>query len=147
MPDARPVSGYVLSFDFGFRRIGVAVGQTLTGTATPLETVRHGQAPDWPAIERLATEWKPALFVVGLPLAEDGSDSDMSLAARRFGAELAGRFGLPVEYVDERLTSRVAGQRFAEQRAAGAARRKDASRLDAVAAQLICENWLREQRG
>lgn len=147
MPEARPVTGYVLSFDFGFRRIGVAVGQTLTGTATPLETVRHGQAPDWPAIARLVTEWKPALFVVGLPLAEDGGDSEMSLAARRFGAELGKRFDRPVEYVDERLTSRVAGQRFAEQRAAGAARRKDASRLDAVAAQLICENWLREQGG
>jgi len=147
MPEARPVAGYVLSFDFGFRRIGVAVGQTFTGTATPLETVRHGEAPDWPAIERLVAEWKPALVVVGLPLAQDGGDSEMSLAARRFGAELAGRFGLAVEYVDERLTSRVAEQHFAQQRAAGAARRKDASRLDAVAAQLICENWLREQGG
>ncbi len=147
MPETRPVTGYVLSFDFGFRRIGVAVGQTLTGTATPLETVRHGQAPDWSAIGRLVAEWKPALFVVGVPLAEDGGESEMSLAARRFGAELGKRFELAVEYIDERLTSRVAGQRFAEQRAAGAARRKDASRLDAVAAQLICENWLRENDG
>lgn len=147
MPETRPVTGYVLSFDFGFRRIGVAVGQTLTGTATPLETVRHGQTPDWSAIGRLVAEWKPALFVVGVPLAEDGGESEMSLAARRFGAELGKRFELAVEYIDERLTSRVAGQRFAEQRAAGAARRKDASRLDAVAAQLICENWLRENDG
>jgi putative Holliday junction resolvase len=147
MPESRPSAGYVLSFDFGFRRIGVAVGQTLTGTATPLETVRHGQSPDWDAIARLVDEWKPALFVVGLPLAEDGSDSEMSLAARRFGADLSSRFDLAVEYIDERLTSRVAGERFKAQRAAGAARRKDAGRLDAVAAQLICENWLRVQRG
>ncbi len=143
MPDSGPVRGYVLAFDFGLRRIGVAVGQTLTGTATALDTVRHAEAPDWPAIERLAAEWKPALAVVGLPLAEDGSETDMSQAARRFGAALGQRLGLPVEYVDERLTSRAAGEHFAAQRAAGAARRKDAGRLDAVAAKLICENWLR----
>ena len=79
------------------------------------------------------------LAVLGQPVAQ-------SLSPRIHGL-FAEQFGLPVEYVDERLTSRVAGQRFAEQRATGAARRKDASRLDAVAAQLICENWLREQRG
>ena len=60
MPETAPVRGYILSFDFGYRRIGVAVGQTLTATATALETVSHGQRPDWTAIDRLVKEWKPA---------------------------------------------------------------------------------------
>lgn len=145
MPEAAPVSGYILTFDFGLRRIGAAVGQTLTGTATALETLGHGKEPDWPAIERLVAEWKPALLLVGLPLGAEGEETDMSAAARRFGEALGTRFGKPVAYVDERLSSRVAEERFAERRAAGTARRKDASQVDAMAAQVICENWLRQQ--
>ena len=145
MPETAPVRGYVLSFDFGFRRIGVAVGQTLTGTASALETVSHGQRPDWAAIDRLVTEWKPALLLVGLPLGSEGEETEMSKAARTFGAALQKRYGSPVEYIDERLTSRVAESRFAEQRAAGTRRRKDASQLDAIAAQIICENWLQSR--
>ena len=82
MPEAAAVSGYILSFDFGFRRIGVAVGQTLTSTASPLETVSHGQKPDWAAIDRLVKEWRPALLLVGLPLGAEGEETDMSKAAR-----------------------------------------------------------------
>lgn len=145
MPETAPVRGYILSFDFGFRRIGVAVGQTLTGTASALETVSHGQRPDWTAIERLVKEWRPALLLVGLPLGADGEETDMSKAARSFGAALQKRFAAPVEYIDERLTSRAAEARFAEQRAAGARRRKDAGQLDAIAAQVICENWLQSR--
>lgn len=145
MPEAAPVSGYILAFDFGLRRIGVAVGQTLTGTASALQTVSHGRVPDWAAIERLVREWKPTLLLVGLPLGAEGDETDMSKAARRFGKQVGKRFELPVDYVDERLTSRVAEARFAERRAAGTARRKDASQLDAMAAQVICENWLRSR--
>ena len=145
MPEAAPFSGYILTFDFGLRRIGVAIGQTLTGTATALETIDHGKAPDWTAIDRLVADWKPALLLVGLPLGSEGEETDMSTAARRFGTTLEKRHGLPVAYVDERLSSRVAGERFAERRAAGTARRKDARQVDAMAAQVICENWLRQQ--
>jgi putative Holliday junction resolvase len=145
MPETAPVRGYILSFDFGYRRIGVAVGQTLTATATALETVSHGQRPDWTAIDRLVKEWKPALLLVGLPLGSEDEETDMSKAARSFGAALHERYASPVEYIDERLTSRVAEARFAEQRAAGARRRKDASQLDAIAAQVICENWLQSR--
>ena len=145
MPEPAAVRGYILSFDFGFRRIGVAVGQALTGTATPLETVSHGQRPDWSAIDRLVKEWRPSLLLVGLPLGAEGDETDMSKAARSFGATLSERYDTPVEYIDERLTSRVAEARFAEQRAAGTRRRKDAGQLDAVAAQIICENWLRSR--
>jgi putative Holliday junction resolvase len=147
MPEAAAVSGYILSFDFGFRRIGVAVGQTLTSTATALETVSHGQKPDWAAIDRLVKEWRPALLLVGLPLGAEGDETDMSKAARAFGATLNQRYAKPVDYIDERLTSRVAEERFAQLRAAGSARRKDAGQVDAIAAQVICENWLQAHSG
>ena len=142
MPDTAPPRGYILGFDFGLRRIGVAVGQTATHTASSLETVSHGRQPDWAAIERLVKEWKPAALLVGLPLGAEGEETSMSRAARRFGAALRKRFALDVAYADERLSSRAAGDRFAELRASGNLRKKDASQLDAMAAQIILENWL-----
>ena len=142
MPDSAPLGGYILGFDFGMRRIGIAVGQTTTHTASSLETVSHSREPDWAAIDRLVREWKPALLLVGLPLGRDGEETDMSKAARRFGASLEKRYSIGVEYADERLTSRAAESRFAELRAAGSARRKDAGQLDAMSAQIILENWL-----
>ena len=142
MPDAALPRGYILGFDFGLRRIGVAIGQTTTHTASSLETVSHGREPDWIAIARLVKEWKPATLLVGLPLGPDGEETDMSKTARRFGAALQKRFSIEVAYADERLSSRAAEDRFAELRAGGRARRKDASQLDAMAAQIILENWL-----
>ena len=88
MPEPAAVSGYILSFDFGFRRIGIAIGQTLTATASALETVSHGQKPDWASIDRLVKEWKPALLLVGLPLGAEGEETNMSKAARDFGNAL-----------------------------------------------------------
>ena len=142
MPEAALPRGYILSFDYGLRRIGVAVGQATTGTATPLETVRHAREPDWDAIGRLMRDWRPALALVGLPLDADGGETTMSRAARRFGAALGERFGLDVEFVDERLTTHAASARFVEQRASGALRRKHADRVDAIAAQIMLENYL-----
>ena len=142
MPDTALPSGYILGFDFGLRRIGVAIGQTATHTASSLETVDHRREPDWIAITRLVKEWKPATLLVGLPLGPDGEETDMSKAARRFGAALQKRFSLKVAYADERLSSRAAEDRFVEMRASGRARRKDANQLDAMAAQIILENWL-----
>ena len=143
MPETAFPRGYILGFDFGLRRIGVAVGQTTTLTASALQIVRHGKTPDWPAIDRLVREWQPALFVVGLPLGAEGEETDMSRAARRFGTDLGRRFSLDVAYSDERLSSQAAAGRFAELRESGGLRRKDASLLDAMAAQIILENWLR----
>ncbi len=142
MPEAALTRGYILSFDYGLKRIGVAVGLATTATASPLETVSHGREPDWDAIGRLVREWRPALALVGLPLAADGEETDMSRAARRFGAALGERFDIPVEFIDERLTSRAASARFVEQRARGALRRKHADRIDAIAAQIMLENFL-----
>ena len=143
MPDERSKpSGTIIAFDFGHRRIGVAVGQTLTDSANALTVVPFTNRPDWQAIEILLKEWKPAAIVVGLPLAEDGGETDMSKAARRFGRQLEGRFSIPVWHEDERLTSFNAEERFAGARSRGELRRKDASQKDAIAAQIILETWL-----
>jgi putative Holliday junction resolvase len=146
MPDSALPRGYILGFDFGLRRIGVAVGQTATHTASAVETVRHGKAPDWPAIDRLVKEWSPILLLVGLPLGAEGDETDMSRAARRFGAALHNRYSLEVVFVDERLSSQAAQSRFVELRASGNLRRKDAGQLDAVAARIILESWLESIR-
>ena len=142
MPETALPRGHILSFDFGLRRIGVAVGQTATDTASSLETVSHGRKPDWVAIDRLVKEWKPSTLLVGLPLGPEGEETEMSKAARRFGAALQKRFSLELAYANERLSSRAARDRFIELRASGSLRRKGVSQLDAMAAQIILENWL-----
>ena len=142
MPETAIPCGYILGFDYGKRRIGLAVGQTATRTASGVATVSHGREPDWAAIDRLVREWKPQLLLVGLPLGPDGEETDMSRSARAFGARLEKRYSLPVSFADERLSSRAAESRFAELRAAGGPRRKHSGRLDAMAAQIILENWL-----
>ena len=143
MPDERiKPAGTIIAFDFGHRRIGVAVGQTLTDSANALTVVPVANQPDWQAIAVLLGEWKPAAIVVGLPLAEDGGETDMSKGARRFGRQLEGRFSIPVWFEDERLTSFNAEERFIDARTRGELRRKDASLKDAIAAQIILESWL-----
>lgn len=129
----------LLGFDYGTKRIGVAVGQTLTGSARPLTIVRARDGkPDWEAISRLIAEWQPTALVVGLPVHMDGTEHERTARARRFGNQLAGRYNLPVHRVDERLTSYEAEQ---ELRAQG----KGGEALDAVAAQLILQSWLDTQ--
>lgn len=125
-------SGYVIAFDFGMRHIGVAVGQSVTATATPLTTLRaRDGVPDWTALTALIREWRPRRLLVGLPLNMDGSESAMSARARRFGNRLAGRTGVTVTLVDERLTSVEAREHDPEDR-------------HAEAAVLIAEGWLRD---
>lgn len=134
-----PENGCILGFDYGERRIGVAVGEHLTRTARPLTTLtsRDGK-PDWTAIHHLLEEWHPARLVVGLPLHLDGKEQSMTDRARRFGNQLHGRFGLPVSYADERLTSAEATRLLA-----GKGRNKAA--IDKVAAQLILQSWLEQE--
>jgi len=102
----------LLCFDYGERRIGVAVGQTLTGTATPLETLpaRDGN-PDWDRVATLVAEWQPDALVVGLPLNMDDTEQELTARARRFGNRLHGRLGLTVHFADERLSTREARDR------------------------------------
>ena len=146
MPDeVSSFEGTLIAFDFGQRRIGVAVGQTLTRSANVLAVVSFTDKPDWPAITEILNEWKPVALVVGLPLSADGGETEMSKRAQRFGRQLNGRYGIPVMYEDERLSSFSAEQRFVAARAKGGMRRKDAALKDAMAAQIILENWLQSQ--
>jgi putative Holliday junction resolvase len=138
----------VLAFDYGSRRIGVAVGQTLTGTASPAGILASSDAgPDWLAVKQCLHEWGPSRVLVGLPYNMDGSDTVLTATCRAFGDELAQRFGLPVEFVDERLTSRAATDELRDARRSGAkTRRVRPEDIDATAARLILESWLREFR-
>ena len=98
----------VMAFDFGTRRIGVAVGNTLTKVGQPLKTIAElSEDVRFKAIQTLIKEWQPNQLVVGLPCHPDGAEHEMSAKARRFGNQLHGRFHLPVEWVDERYTSAV----------------------------------------
>lgn len=135
-------AGYLLAFDVGTRMLGVAIGHPLTGTARALATVNvhHGKV-DWNAIDGLVREWQPVAFVIGLPLALDGSEQEMTGRARNFGAQLGRRYDRVVHESDERFTSKEAARRFATQRAQGSARRKHGAAIDALAAQIILESW------
>ncbi|WP_275288113.1 Holliday junction resolvase RuvX [Halomonas elongata] len=135
----------ILGFDFGTRRIGVAVGNELTASARPQEPLpaRDG-IPDWERVARLVDEWRPDLFVVGLPLNMDGTESVMSTRARKFGKRLFGRFGIPCEMADERGSTREAK---AIARDAGHRGNYRDDGVDGLAAVLILEGWLADQEG
>jgi len=134
----------ILAFDYGARRIGVAVGQTTTGTASPAGVIPVHGTPDWSAVDRCVREWAPARLLVGLPYNMDGTETDLTATCRAFAQELARRFGLPVDCVDERLTSAAATADLREARRSGArSRRVRREDIDAHAARLILETWLR----
>ena len=134
----------ILAFDYGAKRIGVAVGQTTTGSASPLGAIAVHGTPDWAALERCLHDWSPARLLVGLPYNMDGTETVLTATCRAFAAELARRFGLPVDCVDERLTSAAATADLREARRSGArTRRVRREDIDAHAARLILETWLR----
>ena len=138
MPEA-PVrqAGTILAFDFGVKRIGVAVGEWPLAQAHPLTTI-HGEANAvrFAAIEALLKEWRPVSLVVGLPLALDGSAHEMTARSTRFANQLRGRFGLPVDYAEERLSSVEAEGRL---RAGGHNAKSAREHVDALAAQIILQ--------
>ncbi|MYB37535.1 MAG: Holliday junction resolvase RuvX [Gammaproteobacteria bacterium] len=122
----------VLAFDFGLKHIGIATVEPRVGTANGLTRIRANDGqPQWDALDRVFSEWRPERAVVGLPLNMDGTESDMSAAARRFGRRLAAHYAIPIEYADERLST-------FEAETEGAA--KEASH--AAAARIIGETWL-----
>ena len=158
---------YLMGFDYGNKRIGVAVGQTITATARPLTTILiKAQQPDWTQINTLIHEWQPSKLVVGLPRHADGSDNSITGAVREFCQQLAMRYQLPVETIDETLSSIAAAEQLKK---AKMNRRQEKKRkqkksndishshisfsplslsaslvhreLDAVAAQIILETW------
>lgn len=133
----------LLAFDFGTRKIGVASGQSLTGSGTPLPALpcRDG-VPDWEQVARLLQEWQPDLLLVGLPLSMDDTESDLTTRARRFAGRLQGRFGKPVQLIDERLSTREARERLGDRYRGGSD-----PRVDSMAAVLLIECFFNDGAG
>ncbi|RXS42560.1 Holliday junction resolvase RuvX [Idiomarina sp. 29L] len=130
----------VIGFDFGTKSIGVAVGQRITGTASPLSALKAKDGiPNWDTIEQLFKEWQPEQLVVGLPLNMDGTEQPLTQRAKKFGNRLHGRFGLPVAFQDERLTSTAAREELFN---AGGFKKLDKGLVDSQAALLIVEDFL-----
>ena len=128
--------GTVMAFDYGLRRVGVAVGNTVTKQGEPLKTIAAPNADGlFREIESLLGDWKPNQLVVGLPMHPDGTEHEMTAKAKRFGNQLNGRFSLPVAWVDERYTSVVLE---------GDSQMRD--NLDAHSAVLILEQYFAESR-
>ena len=134
----------VLGFDFGAKRIGIASGQTLTGTANPLQTLTNvNNKPDWDSIEKLINEWKPQALIVGLPYLLDGKETEMTIRADKFSRRLHGRFGLPVFTVTETLSSFEAEEQLKQSKKIG---KQNKHEIDKLAAALIIETWLQDQK-
>ena len=132
-----------LGFDYGLKNIGVAVGQELTNTASPLTVIKaRNGIPNWDDIQKLLDEWQPQLLIVGLPLNMDGSEQVMTKAARKFGNRLNGRFQIAVEWQDERLSTYEALDQLGIHSKLDAKHRDD---VDRISAQLILQSWLNQQ--
>lgn len=133
----------VLGFDFGMKRIGVAVGNQLIKRATPLNTLKAVDGvPNWEDIEKLVKNWKPSLLLVGKPLNIDETEQQITFSARRFGKKLTQKTGLPIVEVDERLTTVEARSQLFEE---GGYQHLKRSEIDSVAAKLIVEQWMYSQ--
>ncbi|MEF9942877.1 MAG: Holliday junction resolvase RuvX [Burkholderiaceae bacterium] len=121
-------SAIVLGFDFGAKRLGVAVGNALTRSARPLSTLDSiTNDAKWKGVSRVIAEWEPAVLVVGIPRHPDGNPHEMTVRCERFARQLEGRYGLPVERVDERYSSAVVAEE---------------DDIDAAAAAVILQQWL-----
>lgn len=133
----------VLGFDFGTKYIGIAVGQELTGTASPLGSIKAKDGiPNQEQLSKFFIEWQPNLIVVGLPLNMDGTNQKVTFAAKKFGNRLANQFKLPVEFVDERLTTADAKEQLFAQ---GGYRNLKKDNIDAESARLIIESYFESQ--
>ncbi|MCG5512285.1 Holliday junction resolvase RuvX [Ectothiorhodospira shaposhnikovii] len=156
MPDTRARRGKrerdigipdtVLALDYGERRIGVAVGNGITRTSTPLETLTAGNGiPDWQRLDALIREWRPALLVVGLPGTPDGSEHPLARRIQAFCDRLRARYALPVRQVDEQFSSAEAESHLKSRRREGRRGRIRKEDIDAVAAAVFLEHWLAQE--
>ena len=128
----------ILAFDFGMKRIGVAIGQKITQHARPLTTIPATDGiPKWSDIKALITKWQVNQLIVGLPLNLDGSDQEITLAAKKFSRRLRAKFNLPVALVDERYSTKHA-------RSSTNFHRDEKAKIDSCAAAVILETWLRQ---
>ncbi len=144
MPDRK--AGALIGIDYGTRKVGLAVGHALTASARPLEPIRYSdETALFSALAEVFRQWRPGRVIVGLPLGAEGADSDMTRTVREFARRLSAEHpDLNIDLHDERLTSHAAAGAFANRREAGRARKRDAQRLDSVAAALILESWMAE---
>ncbi len=136
-------SSFVLGFDFGTKRIGVAVGQLITETARPLTMLaaKNG-VPQWDQIEKLIKTWRPDAIIVGIPLNMDGTEQAVTKKARAFASSLAERYKIPVHGIDERLTTRDARDQVFKK---GGYKALQDRQIDSIAAQLILETWFMQK--
>lgn len=134
----------ILAFDFGMKYIGVAVGQTISRSASPVTTLmaQHG-VPNWPEIDTLIRDWKPQRLLVGIPLNMDGTEQPMTLSARTFAEALAKRSQLPLDEVDERLSTWEAKNRvFARDKRNKSLSPTALARINAESAVILIEQWM-----
>ena len=135
----------VIAFDFGTKSIGCAVGQSITGTAQGLSAFKaQDGVPNWDLINKVLQQWQPDLLVVGLPLNMDGTEQELTLRAKKFANRLHGRFGLPVQLQDERLTTTEARAEIFQR---GGYRALQKDKVDSISACLILESWFENQIG
>ena len=140
---ASPGQRTILGFDFGKKSIGVAVGQEITGTASPLNALKAVDGiPDWQRLQMVFDEWQPHLAVVGLPLNMDGSNQEITFAARKFANRLNAKYRVKVETCDERLTTVDAKARLFEM---GGFKKLEKQKIDSASACLILESWMESQ--
>ena len=137
------MSRTVLSFDFGTKSIGVAVGQEITGTASPLAALKaQDGVPDWEKVKRIYDEWQPDLVIVGLPLNMDGTEQPVTQLAKRFANRLHGRCNVKVETWDERLSTADAKAMLFE---LGGYKKLTKDKVDSVSACVIFTSWAENQ--
>jgi putative pre-16S rRNA nuclease len=130
----------LFGIDFGMKRIGTAVGQTVTQTARPLETIKAAQGmPDWGRLDKLITTWQPDAIIIGIPLNMDGTSQAITAVVEQFSQTLRERYHLPVFGIDERLSTKDARERLFRE---GGYKALQDGQVDSVAAQLILQNWL-----
>ncbi|CDG22185.1 putative Holliday junction resolvase [Xenorhabdus poinarii G6] len=133
----------IIAFDFGTHSIGAAIGQEITGTARALSAFKANEgSPNWVLIEKLLQEWQPDLVIVGLPLNMDGTEQPVTAQARKFANRIHGRFGVPVELHDERLTTVEARSHLFDH---GGFKALNKGRVDSVSAVIILESWFEQQ--
>lgn len=132
----------ILAFDFGLRRIGVAVGQSVTSSASPLGVVANSEnGPDFDAISKIVEEWRPSRIIVGLPIHADGQPGEMQAHVEKFVRDLW-RYQLTVDTIDERYTSLEAEEALKNARASGTRGRISKEAIDSAAAVIIAERFL-----
>jgi putative Holliday junction resolvase len=140
-----PSCSYI-GIDFGLANIGIALGQSITGMSAALKTIHvKNKKFTWHELDEIMQQWRPAAFVIGLPLTEDGEEQLITKQTRNFAKKLIIRYKIPVHEMDERYSSLQAQEDFADARKQGNAKKKHAKNLDAHAAKNILQRWLDQQ--